>query len=161
MVDVRTNNKLERYFNVAKVLLTLSPFIGLFYIMMNGNVESGNIMQVINQDPKLAILFLTCMINPFIAYLLVFMQGKLKEGDPSYAVVNLVVLVGAEVVLQNVVYVMLLGFLLYKISKSYSISVKESYVEKSSSHLFRTISGSIVVLVLACFCLFAQTRIGF
>lgn len=161
MADAKTNNMLERCFNVAKVLLTISPFIGLFYITTNGNVNGGNIMLALSRNPKFTVIFLACMINPFIAYLLMFVQGKLREGDASYAVLNLLLLVVAEGILQNLVFAMLLGVILYKTTKVYGISLKESFTEKCSNHLFTTISGSIVVLVLAGFCLFAQMRIGF
>ncbi len=160
MVNTIKNNKLDRYFNIAKVLLTISPFVGIAYIMMSASKAGGDIALALSQNPDLTVLFLVCMINPFIAYLLIFMHRKLNEGDPSYAVVNLVLLVVAEVLLQNLIYVLLLGFILFKTLRTYNLSIKESFADKHGIHLLSTISGSLVVIVLTGICLFAQIRIG-
>ena len=62
--------------------------------------------------------------------------------------------------LQNVLYIILLGFLLIKTLKTYNISFKECFKVKWNKSFFSTISGGIVVLVLASICLFATLRIG-
>jgi uncharacterized membrane protein YecN with MAPEG domain len=100
------------------------------------------------------------MINPFIVYLLIFIHRKVNEGDVAYAVVNLVLLAVSELMLENVIYVILLGFILYKTTNSYGITIKESFQKKRSDHFLSTISGSSVVILLCGICLFARIRIG-
>ena len=66
----------------------------------------GSVSAAIGEDPKLAVMFLVSMINPFIAYLMTFMQKKLHM-DAAYAAVNLTLLIAAEIMLQNVWYILL------------------------------------------------------
>ena len=100
------------------------------------------------------------MINPFIAYLLVFIQRKIKENDISYAVVNIVIFIISEILLQNILYVALFAFLLYKTLKTYNTTIKNSFKDKLQNKFLMTISGSLVVFGLACICLFATIRIN-
>ncbi|MGN0409074.1 MAG: hypothetical protein ACI4E3_01565 [Candidatus Fimousia sp.] len=160
MVNTKKSNALDRYYNIAKVLLALSPFAGLAYIAMSASQAGGDFAAAISQNPRFTVLFLVCMINPFIAYLLIFMHRKLKEGDISYAIINLVLLIIAEGMLQNLLYMILIGFLLFKTVRIYDSSIRESFALKKKEKLLSTISGSFVVLVLAGICLFAQIRIG-
>ncbi|MGL5694859.1 MAG: hypothetical protein ACRCXA_12320 [Peptostreptococcaceae bacterium] len=153
-------NTLNKYYNVAKILLALTPFMGLMYLSMESSRVGLSMPEAIQQNPKLSIMFLVSMINPFIAYLLTFIQKKIDEGDTSYAVVNLVVFIICEALLQNLWYMILFGFILYKTSKSYNISVKDAFKEKLSDRFLMNISGSLVVLGLACICLFATIQIN-
>lgn len=160
MVIPQKKNALDRYYNIVKVLLTLSPFVGLSYIMMGATKNGTDIASAIAADPSLTVMFLVSMINPFIAYLLIFMHRRLNGGDVAYAVVNLILLVVAEAMIQNLLYIILLGFVLYKTMRTYDITIRKSLQLKLKDHFFSTISGSIVVLVLTGICLFAQIRIG-
>ena len=151
---------LNKYYNVAKVLLTLSPFVSLMYLSMSTAKLGLSLPQAIQQDPKLTVLFLVSMINPFIAYLLTFIQKKIEENDVKYAVTNLVMFIIAELLLQNILYVILCGFILYKTLKVYKVTIKDSFKSKVKDGLLVTISGSLVVIVLSSICLFATIRIS-
>lgn len=113
----------------------------------------------IGEDPKLAVMFLVSMINPFIAYLLIFMQKRLAL-DAGYAAVNLSLLIAAQMLLQNVWYILLLGFLLYKTLKTYGITLREAFKKEWNNKFLGTVSGSLVVMALAGICLFATVRIA-
>lgn len=160
MVNTSKIRSLDKYYNIAKVLLTLSPFVCLMYLSTGGIKIGASIQQVIEADPKFVIMFLTAMVNPFIAYLLIFMHRRINSGDVSYAVVNLVVLIAAEVIFQNWMYSLLLGFILYKTLKTYNLSLKESISEKLKDRFFLVISGGLVVVFFAVICLFATIRIS-
>ncbi|MPN34509.1 hypothetical protein SDC9_182003 [bioreactor metagenome] len=153
-------NFLNKYYNVAKALLILSPLMSLMYLSMNSAKIGLSIPQVIQQDPRLTILFLVSMINPFIAYLLIFIQRKIEANDVKYAVTNLVMFIVAELLLRNILYVILFGFILYKTLKVYNVTIKESFKDKFKDGLLMTISGSLVVITLASICLFATIRIS-
>ena len=163
-VNVITNknkiNSLNKYYNIAKLLLVLTPFMALMYLSMESARMGVVMQQAIQQNPKLTILFLVSMINPFIAYLLVFIQKKIESSDISYAITNIVMFIVAEILLQNVLYVILFGVILYKTLKTYNLTIKESFKEKLENKFLMTISGSLVVIGLACICLFATIRIN-
>lgn len=160
MVDTKKNTKLDRYYNIAKVLLALSPFVALAYISMNAAKMGVAMATAVGQDPNMTVMFLVAMINPFIAYLLIFAHKKMDQRDSAYAVVNLVFLIVAELMLENVIYILLLGFILYQTMNTGNITIKESFQIKLREHFLSTISGSLVVIVLAGICLFARIRIG-
>ncbi|UEL49836.1 hypothetical protein JW646_15835 [Terrisporobacter hibernicus] len=145
---------------MAKVLLILSPFMSLIYLSINSAQIGLSLPQAIQQDPRLTILFLVSMINPFIAYLLIFIQRKIESSDVKYAVTNLVMFIVAELLLRNTLYVILFGFILYKTLKVYNVTIKESFKDKLKDGLLMTISGSLVVISLASICLFATIRIS-
>ncbi|MCC3868095.1 hypothetical protein K0039_07755 [Terrisporobacter mayombei] len=145
---------------MAKILLILSPFMSLMYLSMNSAQIGLSLPQVIQQDPRLTILFLISMINPFIAYLLIFIQRKIEANDVKYAVTNLVMFIVAELLLRNILYVILFGFILYKTLKVCNITIKESFKDKLKGGFLMTISGSLVVIALASICLFATIRIN-
>ena len=138
----------------------LTPFISFIYLTMEATSIGISMQELIQQDSNFTILFLVSMINPFIAYLLVFIQKKIEDNDVSYAITNLVMFMIAEVLLQNTLYIILFGVILYKTSKVYNISVKDSFKEKLKDKFLMNISGSLVVIGLACICLFATIRIN-
>lgn len=151
---------LNKYYNIAKVLLTLTPFVCLMYLSTGSASVGMSIAETMQEDPKFTIMFLISMINPFIAYLLMFMHKRINSDDVGYAVANLVMFIIAEVLLQNALYVVLFAFILYKTLKTYEVTIISSFKEKIKEGFFMTISGSMVVIVLAGICLFATIRIN-
>lgn len=160
MTNANNIKSLDKYYNIAKVLLTVTPFLYMIYLSMGAAKIGISIPQAIQENPKNVVMFLISMINPFIAYLLIFMHRKIEDGDIAYSVVNLAVLIIAEMMIENVWYIILLGFLLIKTSKTYNVSFKECFKCKWNKGFFGTISGGIVVLALSGICLFATLRIG-
>lgn len=160
MTNTKQMKLLDKYYNITKVLLTITPFLYMMYLTMATAKAGLSIPQVIQENPRNMVMFLVSMINPFIAYLLIFMHRKIENGDIAYSVVNLIVLIIAEVMLENAWYIILLGFILIKTLKTYNVSLKECFKDKWNKSFFGTISGGIVVLVLAGICLFATLRIS-
>lgn len=158
MMNVKSS-RLDRYYDIAKVLLCLTPFVCLAYLSMGAARVGGSVSAAIGEDPKLAVMFLVSMINPFIAYLMTFMQKKLHM-DAAYAAVNLTLLIAAEIMLQNVWYILLLGFILYKTLREYGLTIRESFRKEWRENFLSIISGSLVVIGLCSVCLFATIRIA-
>lgn len=156
--NVAGDSSIERIFTIIKVLLAVSPFMALGYLTAKGGA-GGTLQTILSQNPQYTVMFLVAMVNPFIAYLLGFLQEHLNKADYGYAVVNMTLMIIAEAMLQNFLYVAVLAFLLYKIIKTYQISVKEAVKETIQGHLLRDISGSIVVLVFAGICMFAMLQL--
>ena len=153
------SSRLDRYYNIAKVLLCLTPFVCLAYLSMGAARVGGSVSAAIGEDPKLAVMFLVSMINPFIAYLMTFMQKKLHM-DAAYAAVNLTLLIAAEIMLQNVWYILLLGFILYKTLREYGLTIRESFRKEWRENFLSIISGSLVVIGVWSVCVFATLRIA-
>ena len=160
MVNSYEKKSIEKYYTIAKVLLTISPIVCVLYLNVGSISVGKSILNVIQEDPKLLIMFLSTMSNPFIAYLLIFMQRRIEEKDIAYAVVNLAILVIAQIMFQNIVFIAVLGLLLYKMLKTYNVSLKECFREKFKNQFILTISGAIVVIFIASICLFASIRIS-
>lgn len=160
MINAKQIKDLDKYYNIVKVLLTATPFLYIIYLSMGAAKIGASIPQVIQENPRNMVMFLVSMINPFIAYLLIFMHRKIENGDIAYSIVNLIVIIIAEIMLENAWYIILLGFLLIKTLKTYNVSVKECFRDKFNRSFFGTISGGIVVLVLSGICLFATLRIN-
>ena len=156
--NVAVDSSIERIFTIIKVLLAVSPFMALGYLTAKGGA-SGNIQTILSQNPHYTVMFLVAMVNPFIAYLLGFLQEHLNKNDYGYAVVNLALMIVAEAMLQNILYVAVLIFLLYKIIRTYRIPVKDSVESSLKNHFLRDISGSIVVLIFSGICMFAMMQL--
>lgn len=153
-------NSINKYYNIAKILLAISPCMSLMYLSMESAKLGISLPEVIGQDPKQTVMFLVSMINPFIAYLLIFIQKKIDNNDVKYAIVNLVMFMVAEILLMNLLYVILFGVILYKTLRAYNVTIKDSFKEKLGKGFFMTVSGSLVVIFLAGICLFATIRIN-
>ena len=153
-------NSINKYYNIAKILLAISPCMSLMYLSMESAKLGISLAEVIGQDSKQTVMFLVSMINPFIAYLLIFIQKKIDNNDVKYAIVNLVMFMVAEILLMNLLYVILFGVILYKTLRAYNVTIKDSFKEKLGKGFFMTVSGSLVVIFLAGICLFATIRIN-
>lgn len=153
-------NSINKYYNIAKILLAISPCMSLMYLSMESAKLGISLAEVIGQDPNQTVMFLVSMINPFIAYLLTFIQKKIENNDVKYAIVNLVMFMVAEILLMNLLYVILFGVILYKTLRAYNVTIKDSFKEKLGKGFFMTVSGSLVVIFLAGICLFATIRIN-
>lgn len=153
-------SSINKYYNIAKILLAISPCMSLMYLSMEAAKLGISLPEVIGQDPKQTVMFLVSMINPFIAYLLTFIQKKIENNDVKYAIVNLAMFMVAEILLMNLLYVILFGVILYKTLRAYNVTIKDSFKEKLGKGFFMTVSGSLVVIFLAGICLFATIRIN-
>ena len=153
-------NSINKYYNIAKILLAISPCMSLMYLSMESAKLAISLAEVIGQDPNQTVMFLVSMINPFIAYLLIFIQKKIDNNDVKYAIVNLAMFMVAEILLMNLLYVILFGVILYKTLRAYNVTIKDSFKEKLGKGFFMTVSGSLVVIFLAGICLFATIRIN-
>ena len=153
-------NSINKYYNIAKILLAISPCMSLMYLSMESAKLGISLAEVIGQDPNQTVMFLVSMINPFIAYLLIFIQKKIDNNDVKYAIVNLAMFMVSEILLMNLLYVILFGVILYKTLRAYNVTIKDSFKEKLGKGFFMTVSGSLVVIFLAGICLFATIRIN-
>lgn len=148
----------DKWFTIAKVLLTLSPFVALGYLQIF--IEGGDISTLLQQNPEITVTFLISMAGPFTAYLLGFAQNHLYEGDVAYMMSHLVLIFVAEALLRNAVYMILVTYLMYLVYQMTGMSPMASLRLKWKDHFWRDLSGCIVLIVFSLFCLFVSLRLG-
>ena len=151
-------HKYDKWFTIAKVLLVLAPFVALAYL--NLFTMSSNISLMLQQNPQITLTFLIAMAGPFTAYLLSFAQKHLYEEDVPYMMAHLALLFAVELLLRNGVYALLMGCLMFLVYRMTGMSPLEALRLKWKDHFFRDLSGCIVLMVFAMFCLFVSLRLG-
>ncbi len=151
-------HKHDRWFTIAKVLLVLAPFVALGYLQAFTN--GGELSVLLQQNPEITVTFLISMAGPFTAYLLGFAQKHLYEGDAAYMMAHLTLLLAAELLLRNTVYILLMAYLIFLVYRMTDMSPLASLRLKWKDHFFRDLSGCIVLIVFSAFCLFVSLRLG-
>lgn len=151
-------HKYDKWFTIAKVLLTLAPFIALIY--MQAFIGGSNLSELLQQNPEITLTFLVSMAGPFTAYLLIFAQKRLYKEDVPYMMAHLALLFAVELLLRNGVYALLMGCLMFLVYRMTGMSPLEALRLKWKDHFFRDLSGCIVLMVFAMFCLFVSLRLG-
>lgn len=148
----------DRWFTIAKTLLTLAPLVAVGYLQMV--VEGGDISPLLQKNPQITVTFLTAMTGPFTAYLLGFAQKHLYEGDAAYLMAHLVLIFVAEALLRNAFYMVIITFLMYLVYQMTGVSPLASLRSKLRDHFLRDLSGCFVLIFFCSFCLFASLRLG-
>ena len=100
------------------------------------------------------------MTGPFTAYLIGLAQKHLYDGDAAYLMTHLALIFVAEALLRNVVYMVIMTFLMYLVYQMTGVSPLASVRSKWRNHFFRDLSGCFVLIFFCSFCLFASMRIG-
>lgn len=148
----------DRWFTIAKTLLTLAPLVAVGYLQMFAG--GGNISSLLQKNPQITVIFLSAMTGPFTAYLLGLAQKHLYEGNAVYLMAHLVLIFVAEALLRNMVYMVIITFLMYLVYQMTGISPLASLRSKLRDHFFRDLSGCFILIFFCSFCLFASLRLG-
>lgn len=151
-------HKYDKWFMIAKVLLVLSPFVALTYLQ--ASVGGSDLSLLLRQDPKITVTLLASMAGPFTAYLLGFAQKHLHDGDPAYMMAHLTLLFVTELLLRNMVFLIMMLYLMYLVYKMTGMSPAASLRAKWHDHFFRDLSGCFLLILLGAFCLFVSLRLG-
>ncbi len=150
-----------QFFAVVEVLLVLVPVLLVAsFVMMKGSLTAENLQAYFSEDPAFMVSFLTACVQPFAAYLLRLVHRKYLEGDMGYAVGNLIALLCAEMFLQNLVGVVGMVVLLWRIWKNAASHMGDWVHERRFGGVVFDISGGLVVLVFALICAFAGMRLA-
>ena len=151
-------HKKDKWFTIAKVLLTLSPLVALGYLQMFAG--SRDIASLLQQNPQITVTFLISMSGPFTAYLLGFAQNHLYEGEAEYMMSHLVLILVAEAMLRKAVYLLLVAYLMFLVYQMTGMTPLASLRLKWKNHFFRDLSGCFVLILFSLFCLFVSVRLG-
>lgn len=151
-------HKKDKWFTIVKVLLTLSPLVALGYLQMFAG--GRDISSLLQQNPEITVTFLISMSGPFTAYLLGFAQNHFYEGEAEYMMSHLVLILVAEAMLRNVVYLVLVAYLMFVVFQMTGMNPLTALRLKWKNHFFRDLSGCFVLILFSAFCLFVSVRLG-
>lgn len=152
----------QRIFLTVQVLLVVVP---VAYFAMSG-VFTGTLLtpsglqEFLEANPTMSVSFLAACLQPFVAYMLRIAHKHYERGDFGYAAGNLIGLACAELLMQNMVGIIGLIVLLWRIWPRCSGSIGPWAAERGIGGVLADISGALVMLVLAAVCAFASYRIG-
>lgn len=155
----KAEKRLERCFLITKVFLAITPIICYFYVSLRGMMMGIGFKEVLETDPNMTIVFLIAMLNPYVAYLLHLIEKKLKEQDERFAIINMVLLLIAQLLTMNVFYFMMLGYVFYKAISFYDLPVKATLRSLTVKTSFYCGGGSFLIVAFSTICLFATIRL--
>lgn len=156
---LKAKDSMNRYFMIAKVFLAVTPVICYFYVSLLSMKEGIGMQDVLTQHPSVTILFLIAMINPYIAYLMHLVQKKLESNDTTFALINMGLLLLAQIFTMNALYFMMLLFVFYKAVCVYHIEVKTTCRSMNLKQSLWNGGGSLFVVMISTLCLFATIRL--
>lgn len=152
--------KLDRWFRILQVVLFCMPFIYLAYLRVGTGGASLQDEGVLSGNPAMAVTLLAAMIQPYVGWLLMLCQRRLADGRAAYAVVNMTLLLIAELMAMSSVGVVGLGLILFKTVRTCGIRPAAAWRAAEKKRLFAECGGSVLVCLLAGLCLFATLRLG-
>lgn len=150
--------RINRYFNITKVFLTITPFI--CYLYMTLRVSNQSFQEVLSSDPSLTIIFLISMINPYIAYIVHLIEKHLKSNDMEFACINMILLLFAEILTMNMFYFLMLLFVFYRAVQFYHIDILNTLKKVTIKQIFLCGGGSMLVMLISCISLFSTIRLS-
>lgn len=152
--------KLSRYFTILKILLFCMPFLCLGYVGLGAGSMALDAQSALAADPTIAVSFLTAMIQPYAAWIAILSERRLADGRTPYAVVNLTLLLAAELLMMSTVGVIGMALILWKSTRVYGCGVSEAFLTCEKRAFLREAGGNLPLLLLAGLCLFASLRLG-
>ena len=160
-MDSKREQRTSKLFLAVEILLALIPVALIAtFIVAKGSLSAENLQTYFSEDPVFAVSFLSACMQPFVAYLLRIVYKKYVEGDMGYTVGNLVALLCAEMALQNLVGIVGMALLLWRVWKNAATHMGDWLHERGVGGVLFDISGALVVVVFALICAFANMRLS-
>lgn len=144
--------KLKEYkvLDTSVIIFMLFPFLFLAYIYFIG---SGDIIGFISKNPKVTISFIGAMIVPFVGIGLKNIKKMLINEKLDVALVSLILLLLSQIFFFNIIGIVAIGFLSFKIGKSRGIRIKGIGEKVKGEYSFFIFNGIILLLSVMCFML--------
>lgn len=158
-VKCKEKQKMMKYMSIAKVFLAITPIIGYIYVSLRAMALSISFKELLETMPAVTVVFLIAMINAYVAYLLHLAQLQLKEDHYEFACSNLPLLMLGQFFTGNIVYALMLGWLLHKIMRLYQVQWRDMVHQWKNKKVCIQNGGSVIVSVLAAMCLFIIKQI--
>ncbi len=160
VIAMTINDKLNRYFMLVKGALAIAPILAYFYVSVSASMMQSSLQDILALNPSLTIIFITSMINPYIAYLIGIGQKKLETGEYEFLVLNMTLIMVALCLSQNVFYIFMVGFLFYQTVRIYRLEVGKILKSITLKQYFSIGGGSFIVIFIYMLCLFISFRIS-
>lgn len=148
-----------KIFTILQVLLVVVPLalVGWVWVAGGGSVE--DLGEAMREDPSITVSFISAMMQPLVAWLLVFVKRHYTAGDGGYAAANLIGLICGELLLQNAVGVLGCALVLWRIWRRIPGELTSWRQERGIKGALADLSGAIAVCVVGAVCAFATWRI--
>lgn len=154
------DEKLSRYFTILKIALFCMPFLCIGYLGLGAAGAALDTAGILNGNPTLAVSFLAAMLQPYAAWIAILSERRLADGRTNFAIVNLTLLLAAELLLMSTVGVIGMALILWKSVKTYGCGIPEAFRGCTIKSLLFEAGGNLPLLALAGLCLFASLRLG-
>lgn len=152
----------RRIFLGVQVALVVIP---IAYFAMGG-VATGTLFtpsglqQLVEANPAASVSLLAAFAQPFVAYLLHIVYRHYERGDFGYVVGNLTGLICAEMLMQNMMGIVGVAVLLWRVWPRCSGTIGSWAARRGVGGVAADVSGALAVLALAALVAFASWRIG-
>ena len=152
----------RRIFLGVQVALAVIPIA--FFAM--GGVATGTLLtpsglqQLVEASPAAGVSLLAAFAQPFVAYLLHIVRRHYERGDFGYAAGNLAGLICAEMLMQNMMGIVGVAVLLWRVWPRCSGNIGSWAARRGVGGVAADVSGALVMLALAALVAFASWRIG-
>lgn len=146
----------RRMLTVVQVVLVAYPLVGMALASLSGT----SIQELLEADATFAVTMLSIFVQPLVAWLLRFVYRHYGEGDGGFAVGNLICLLCSELLLQNVLGIVGVGLILWRIWHGASDDFGAWARRRGVGGVLFDISGALVVLAIALIVAFANWRIN-
>ena len=154
------DGKPVRYFNILKIVLFCMPFLCIGYLGLGTGGAPLSAEGILSANPALAVSFLSAMLQPYAAWLVILSERRLADGRTHYAVVSLTLLLAAELMLMSTVGAAGMALVLWKSIRTYGCGIPAAFRSCTVRGFFQESGSSLPLLALAGLCLFAGLRLG-
>lgn len=150
----------RRVFLAVEIALVAVPFVylGASGLLGADLTSPEGLSAAVDANPLVAVGLVTAFVQVFVSYLLRFSYRHYERGDAGYAAGNLIGLLCAEVLMQNVAGVAGVAVLLWRTWRRSSTDLRGWAARRGPLGVLADVSGSLVVLVLAAVCALALSR---
>ncbi|MDH6473158.1 hypothetical protein M2098_000378 [Breznakia sp. PFB1-19] len=151
--------KLKKWYTLAQILLCVTPI--MFYIQVSYKLIGSqmDLQALLQQDPAVAISFLVAIINPFVAYQLQYFKKQIEAKDTNIVIFSLMMLMVAQMLLGNIFYVCVLGFLAIQTYRLYKSSWTRAQVFETIRHAWSYMIPNVAIMALSILCFYASMQI--
>lgn len=157
LYKITDHNKSTKYLYTVIMLLAVSPFVYLLFLYMQSLQSNQSIMHLLNTDGLMCINLIASFCNLFAAYIL--KNSFDKKYSMDIVIVHLFIFAIAQVCVMNFFYFFLIGFVEYKFIQRNSVTIKSSFMSVMKNLGYVRIVGSLSILFIHIFLLFATLRI--
>lgn len=154
------DEKLKRYFTILKIVLFCMPFLCMGYLGALSGGTALDARSVLAENPTMAVSFLSAMLQPYAAWLLILSERRLADGRGQFAVVGLTLLLVAELCLMSSIGVIGMALILWKSVRYSGYGIPAAFRSCTPHSFIYEAGGTIPMLLFAGICLFASLRLG-